>query len=276
MSNMVFFDSAFSGYQIFFQDPATPVMEGIINFHHDLLSLQLFIGVFVLWFLLRILFLCKIPVSFFGYSYTHGGSFFIESINSAKTLVSFNNLPKAGPTHNTLLEVIWTVIPACILLYIAIPSFALLYSMDELTFPLLTYKIVGNQWYWVYEHQLVNGTKAKIGTFESRLNLDQNSTLTKGWPYDYLLATDRMLKLPFRKPLRLLMTSNDVLHSWTIPSFGIKLDACPGRLNQTGLYIKRCGLFYGQCSEICGVNHAFMPITVRVVDAYNGTFVSTI
>lgn len=270
---MFFCDATFQDYQLFFQDPATPVMEGIINFHHDLLSIQIFIGIFVLWFLLRILYFCKVESFYFS-----GSS--VNSLNTAKITDNMKNLPVAGPTHNTFLEIVWTVLPACILLYIAIPSFALLYSMDELTFPMLTYKIVGNQWYWVYEHQTVSQEggelSSKIHVFDSRLNLEQSKTLAQGWPYEYLLSTDRVLKIPFRTPLRLLITSNDVLHSWTVPSFGVKLDACPGRLNQTGLYVKRCGIFYGQCSEICGVNHAFMPINVRVVSGYNGQFTSNL
>lgn len=255
---MLFFDVPFKDYQIFFQDPATPVMEGIINFHHDLLSIQIFIGFFVLSFLIRILYCCKVATS-----YSRG-----SQINVNHSVSSIYNLPERGPVHHTSLEVFWTIVPALILIYIAIPSFALLYSMDELTFPQFTFKIVGNQWYWVYE-KTINYSHLKIYLFESRLHLDESRALAKGWPYEYLLSTDTTLNIPAKLPLRFLMTSNDVLHSWTVPSFGVKLDACPGRLNQTGLYLRRFGLFYGQCSEICGVNHAFMPITIRVVYPYD-------
>jgi len=154
------------------------------------------------------------------------------------------------------LETVWTVIPAIILVFIAFPSLKILYLMDEIKNPFLTIKVIGNQWYWSYEY-----------TDYKRIELDSYmippKDLEKGLPR--LLEVDKRLVIPFKNPIRALITSNDVLHSWAIPSLGIKMDAVPGRLNQTSFLIKRTGLFYGQCSEICGANHRFMPIVIESI-----------
>lgn len=167
------------------------------------------------------------------------------------------------------MEVIWTVIPTLILIIIAIPSFALLYSMDELLEPSVTVKIIGHQWYWSYEYSdlrpLVGGESIAFDSY-----MVPDSDLSIG---DLrLLKTDCPLILPKETNIRFLITSTDVLHSWAVPSFGIKMDAVPGRLNQTSAFVMECGRYYGQCSELCGVNHAFMPIEICVVepaDYYN-------
>ena len=170
-------------------------------------------------------------------------------------------------THSSILEIVWTLIPAIILVIIAIPSFGLLYSLDELIDPTVTLKIVGHQWYWSYEYS----DYASLEGGES-LNFDSymiaTDDLTKG--AFRLLEVDNRVVLPINTHIRLLITAADVLHSWAIPSFGIKVDACPGRLTQTSLFLKREGTYYGQCSEICGVNHGFMPIVVKglPVDRY--------
>lgn len=215
-------------WQISFQDPATPVMEGIINFHNDLMFVIILIIIFVLWLLIRCIY-------FFS---------------NAKTI---NNI-----VHGTSIEIIWTITPALILLIIALPSFALLYSIDEIIDPVLTVKVIGHQWYWSYEYT----DNMKNINFDSYMI--PTSDLEKGQLR--LLEVDNRLVLPVNTHIRLIITSSDVLHSWAVPSLGIKLDACPGRLNQTTLYVKREGVFYGQCSEICGINHGFMPIVVEVVN----------
>lgn len=138
---------------------------------------------------------------------------------------------------------------------IATPSFALLYSIDEVVDPVITLKAVGHQWYWHYENTN-KCTGNKIYKEEMRLAGDR---------YLRLLDTDKRILLPVSTSIRLLVTSVDVLHSWAVPSLGIKIDACPGRLNQTSFFIKRSGLFYGQCSEICGTGHGFMPIALRAL-----------
>jgi cytochrome c oxidase subunit 2 len=165
-------------------------------------------------------------------------------------------------THHTTLEVVWTIVPSLILILIAVPSFALLYAMDEVINPSITLKTVGHQWYWSYEYS-DQGVLAKDQIlFDSYMMLEEDLSLG----YLRLLEVDNRVVLPSKVHVRLLITAADVLHSWAVPSLGVKLDACPGRLNQTAMYIKRNGTFYGQCSEICGVNHAFMPITVDAVD----------
>jgi cytochrome c oxidase subunit 2 len=177
----------------------------------------------------------------------------------------FNGATLTSPiqtfTHSSLLEIIWTIIPALILLLIAIPSFSLLYSLDELIDPSLTIKIVGHQWYWSYE--LLNCVEGETLNFDSyMLNIDDLSIGSFR-----LLEVDNRVELPTKMHIRLLVTAADVLHSWAVPSFGIKVDACPGRLSQASLFLKREGVYYGQCSEICGINHGFMPIVVRGVSA---------
>jgi len=228
-------------WQYGFQDPATPIIEGIINFHHDLIYFIIIIILFVLWILLR-------TISLFSNTQTY----------------HTNNT-----NHNTALEIIWTIIPAVILVIIALPSFALLYAIDEIYESELTIKIIGRQWYWVYEPTDESIITTNIGLsldddnqYESRIILEDD--LLRG---QYrLLQVDNTLQLPLNIHTRLLITSGDVLHSWAVPSLGIKIDACPGRLNQINLFVKRSGIYYGQCSEICGIQHSFIPICVEVLN----------
>jgi len=234
--NVAFLDSA-EPWQISFQAPATPIMEGIINFHNHIMFFMIAIGIFVMWLLGR----CLV----------------FYSVNN-------NNLPIDNFTHATTVEIVWTIVPAFILILIAMPSFALLYSMDEMLDPAVTLKVVGHQWYWSYEYSDYNHlTEQKTGiNFDSYMIAEEN--LEPG--HFRLLEVDHRVVLPMNTHVRVLITSADVLHSWAVPSFGVKVDACPGRLNQTNLFIKRSGVFYGQCSELCGVNHGFMPICVEAVD----------
>uniref|UniRef100_A0AB39A6D9 Cytochrome c oxidase subunit 2 n=1 Tax=Holothuria sp. Ciliksiz TaxID=3238277 RepID=A0AB39A6D9_9ECHN len=154
------------------------------------------------------------------------------------------------------LETIWTIVPAVILVFIAFPSLQLLYLMDEVNNPFLTIKAIGHQWYWSYEY-----TDYHEIEFDSYMI--PTSDLLEGQPR--LLEVDNRLVLPFQNPIRVLVSSADVLHSWAVPSLGIKMDAVPGRLNQTSFLLNRTGIFYGQCSEICGANHSFMPIVIESV-----------
>jgi len=164
--------------------------------------------------------------------------------------------------HHTLVELIWTIIPTVILIFIAIPSFALLYAIDELHNPKITLKAIGNQWYWSYEFpDYLDYNSDEIIEFDSYMLLEED--LVEG-AYRLLEVDERVL-LPERTSIRVLVTSLDVIHSWAIPSLGIKMDACPGRINQVGMYIRRRGIYFGQCSELCGVNHAFMPIVIEAV-----------
>jgi cytochrome c oxidase subunit 2 len=244
-------NESMSNWQFGFQIPASPVMEGIVNFHHDLFFFLIAICVFVFYML-------------------------------ARSIVLYNNKTQKNPlivVHAPVLEIIWTLIPAIILIFVAIPSFSLLYSMDEIVEPLLTIKIIGHQWYWSYEfldpnvifelyiesmpNKLEDYKPLEVTcSFDSYL-LSEDLLVDKT---KRLLDVDNKLYLPVETNIRLLITAADVLHSWAVPALGVKLDACPGRLNQTSLYIRRPGTFYGQCSEICGVNHGFMPIAVVGLD----------
>nr|YP_010338923.1 cytochrome c oxidase subunit 2 [Dixoniella grisea]UNJ18995.1 cytochrome c oxidase subunit 2 [Dixoniella grisea] len=228
---MTFLDAPKS-WQLGFQNPATPVFEGIINLHHQLMFLLIIIMIFVSWMLARILF-----------HFSH------EKNSLAYPII-----------HGTFIEIVWTVTPGLILLFIAIPSFSLLYSLEEIVNPCLTIKVIGLQWYWRYEYfDYLNANNNKIINFDSYLI--QEDDLTQG--AFRMLEVDNRLVVPINTFIRLIVTSADVIHSWAVPSFGIKIDAIPGRLNQNSLFVKREGVFYGQCSEICGVNHHAMPIVIE-------------
>jgi cytochrome c oxidase subunit 2 len=163
-------------------------------------------------------------------------------------------------THSTPLEIVWTITPGVLLLFIAGPSFALLYSIDEVVAPNINLKVIGHQWYWSYEYgDYLNPHTNKGLIFDSYI-VGEDDLSIGGLR---LLEVDHRVKLPTNQHIRLLVSSADVLHSWAVPSLGIKIDACPGRLNQVSLYILRQAVFYGQCSEICGVNHGFIPIVVE-------------
>ncbi len=159
-------------------------------------------------------------------------------------------------THNTMLEVVWTLVPVIILVIIVIPSMKMLYFMDKTHNPEMTLKVTGYQWYWGYEYPDHGGF-----SFESLMI--PTAELQPGQPR--LLATDKEVVLPINTDIRILVTANDVLHSWAMPAFGVKTDAIPGRTNETWVRIEREGVYYGQCSEICGNGHAYMPIQVRAV-----------
>jgi len=227
-------------WQLGFQDPATPVMEGVINFHNDLMIVVIGVGVFV------------------GYVMWSTVRHFEESVNPVPNRVQ----------HGTRIEIIWTITPALILMSVAVPSFALLYSVDEIIDPEMTLKAVGHQWYWSYEYSDHCNEEGEFINFDSYMipteDLGANSAMKGG--HLRLLEVDNRVILPTETHIRVVITSADVLHCWAVPSLGVKLDACPGRLNQTSMYIKRPGTFYGQCSEICGVNHGFMPIVVEGVE----------
>ena len=168
-------------------------------------------------------------------------------------------------THNTFIEVIWTLVPCLILIVIAVPSFKVLYEQDEIPPADVTIKAVGYQWYWGYEYPDENII------FDSYMIEDKD--LQPGQPR--LLTVDNEIFVPVNKVVKVLITANDVLHAWALPSFGVKRDAVPGRINETWFKADRTGTFYGQCSELCGVKHAFMPITVNVVsqDEYDAWIV---
>lgn len=233
-TNLTFCDAAVP-WQIGFQDPATPIMEGIINFHNHIMFFLVITGLFVCWLLFR----CCV-------------------------LYSWENNPTVDNfTHSTKLEIIWTVVPALVLMVIAIPSFALLYSMDEMLDPAITLKVIGHQWYWSYEYSDYNHlTEENEGlNFDSYMIAEEDLTVGAF----RLLEVDHRVVLPVNTHIRVLVTAADVLHSWAVPAFGVKKDAVPGRLNETWFKPEKTGIFYGMCSELCGVNHQSMPIEIHVV-----------
>ena len=216
-------------WQLSFQEPATDLMSDIISFHsYILMPIITGISILVLFLLLYIAF----------------------RFNSSRNQVA------STTTHNTVVEILWTVIPVVLLIIIAIPSFRLLYVSETIPKADLTIKAIGNQWYWSYEYP----DYGDIVFDANMLNDDELSD-----PKLRLLETDTQIVVPVNKVVKLQITSNDVLHAWTIPAFGVKMDAVPGKLNETWFKANQEGLFYGQCSELCGPKHAFMPINVKVV-----------
>nr|AEP27549.1 cytochrome c oxidase subunit II [Hypera postica] len=154
------------------------------------------------------------------------------------------------------IEAIWTILPAVTLIFIALPSLRLLYILDEINNPMISVKAIGHQWYWSYEY-----SDYKNLEFDSYM-----IPINEMKPFNFrLLDVDNRMVLPFSSQIRLIVTSADVIHSWTVPSLGIKIDSTPGRLNQANIMMNRTGLLYGQCSEICGANHSFMPIVVESI-----------
>src|SRR4051812_10268621 len=218
-----------SAWQLNFQQSASPVMDNIISFHNFLLVIITLITLFVLALLLVI-------------------------------IVRFNARANPIPsrtTHHTLLEVVWTLVPVAILVMIAIPSFKLLFYQLNIPQADLTVKATGKQWYWTYSYP-ENGKFE----FDSLLVRDDKQRRPD---QPRLLAVDNEMVVPVNKTVRVQTIGTDVIHAFAVPSFGILIDAIPGRLNETWFKATREGVYYGQCSELCGKDHAFMPIAVRVV-----------
>nr|CBL58258.1 cytochrome c oxidase subunit 2 [Micropsectra sp. To378]CBL58259.1 cytochrome c oxidase subunit 2 [Micropsectra sp. To379] len=203
------------------QDSNSPIMEQL-NFFHDHSLLILILVTTLVGYLMMALF--------------------------------FNQLNNRFLLHGQTIEVIWTILPAIVLLFIALPSLRILYLLDEINNPSITLKTIGHQWYWSYEYSDFNNIE-----FDSYMISSNNLNSFR------LLDVDNRIILPINNQIRILVTATDVLHSWTIPSLGVKIDANPGRLNQTNFFINRPGLYFGQCSEICGANHSFMPIVIESV-----------
>jgi len=216
-------------WQLGFQDAHSPTMERIISLNDILFWICVAISVFVIGLM-------------------------------AYIFIRFNR--KRNPTpkkfsHNSLIEVIWTVVPVIILVAIAVPSLRLLFYMDRTDDPEMTIKAIGHQWYWSYEYPDLG----EDISFDAVML--QEDELEDGQPR--LLATDETVVVPVDTNIRLLVTAGDVIHAWTIPSFGIKIDAIPGRVNEGWFRVDTEGIYYGQCSELCGRDHAFMPIQVKAV-----------
>jgi len=278
----LFFDDMVLGLsrpgQFGFQGPYGPLMEGIIDLHDYICFFLIMILTAVCWML---------AFTIYYYSYSSLASQALQATLNSKLKDTnqnfFNNfctnfigVVKYQETkhfsHWTLLEFVWTVLPAFVLLFIVVPSFILLYTMDESASNMvLTLKVIGHQWYWTYDYANPSFYNFKLGheaqtsfSFDSFMIVNDNSILSNVESLR-LLQVDKPVWLPSNVHVRVILTSTDVIHSWAIPSFGIKVDAVPGRLNQTFLFVNQSGRFFGQCSEICGANHGFMPIEVICV-----------
>nr|WDE80348.1 cytochrome oxidase subunit 2 [Catharus guttatus] len=206
--------------QFGFQDASSPIMEELMQFHDHALMVALAICSLVLYLLALML---------------------SEKLSSSTV-------------DAQEIELVWTILPAAVLIMLALPSLRILYMMDEINKPDLTLKAIGHQWYWTYEY-----TDFKDLTFDSYMI--PTSDLPLG--HFRLLEVDHRVIVPTSSKVRIIVTADDVLHSWAVPSLGVKTDAIPGRLNQTSFLASRPGIYYGQCSEICGANHSFMPIVVE-------------
>nr|YP_008475460.1 cytochrome c oxidase subunit II [Acrossocheilus hemispinus]AGS83454.1 cytochrome c oxidase subunit II [Acrossocheilus hemispinus]BAV70213.1 cytochrome c oxidase subunit II [Acrossocheilus parallens] len=209
--------------QLGFQDAASPVMEELLHFHDHALMIVFLISALVLYIIVAM----------------------VSTKLTNKLILDSQEI-----------EIVWTILPAVILVLIALPSLRILYLMDEINDPHLTIKAMGHQWYWSYEY-----------TDYENLNFDAYMVPTQDLtPGQFrLLETDHRMVIPVESPIRILVSAEDVLHSWAVPSMGVKMDAVPGRLNQTALLASHPGVYYGQCSEICGANHSFMPIVIEAV-----------
>ena len=215
-------------WQLSFQNPATDLMGSVVGLHNIILIVMTLVTLFVLFLL-----------------------FYVSFRFSAKR----NPIPSTT-THNTVVEVLWTAIPIVILVVLAIPSFKLLYQQEKSENYDMTVKVIGHQWYWEYEYP-------DHGDFYFESYMVQEQDLEEG---DLrLLTVDNPLVIPANKNIQILITACDVLHSWAVPSMGLKTDAVPGRLNETWVNVKEPGIYRGQCSEICGSGHGFMPVVVKVL-----------
>nr|AHX00138.1 cytochrome c oxidase subunit 2 [Rhizophagus irregularis] len=230
----VAYNDAPQPWQLGFQDGGSPSIEGIVELHDQ-----------VMFYLVIIL---------LGVGWMLGST--IRKFNS-----NHNQIVHKYHNHGTLIELIWTITPALVLIAIAFPSFKLLYLLDEVIDPVITVKAIGNQWFWTYEYSdYVNDTGETI-EFDSYMIPDTD--LEPGQLR--LLEVDNRVILPVDTHIRFIVTARDVIHSFAVPSLGLKLDALPGRLNQTSAIINREGVFYGMCSELCGVLHYGMPIVIQSV-----------
>ncbi|YP_009479056.1 cytochrome c oxidase subunit II (mitochondrion) [Haemaphysalis longicornis] len=209
-----------------FPDSNSPIMEQMSFFHDHSMLIILMITIITIYMVMNII---------------------------------INNLTSRSMMEGQEIEIIWTIIPAITLIFIAMPSLHLLYLTDELFSSQMSIKIIGHQWYWSYEYSDFNKE------FDSFMIPEQEMMKNSF----RLLDTDNNLVIPFNTTIKFLITSADVIHSWSLPSLSIKMDAIPGRLNQAFSFAKRPGMFYGQCSEICGANHSFMPISLEIVKMKN-------
>jgi cytochrome c oxidase subunit 2 len=253
-------------WQINFEDPATPIAARIIEIHHHVFFFLLITLFIVVWVLFKILFFFRWKFKKeLVYPYTRlEGWYYLPWMRVSDTSYEkLKDLAKLRLTHHTILEVVWTCIPSFVLIAIAIPSFGLLYAMDDVIDPEITIKAIGHQWYWSYEYSDYH--MYKTINFDSYMLPETNLRMGQL----RLLEVDNCIVLPMGVYVRVNISASDVLHCWAVPSLGIKIDAVPHRINSGTIFLQRLGIFHGQCSEICGVNHGFMPIVVKSVTTDN-------
>nr|QJT78379.1 cytochrome c oxidase subunit II [Diphyllaphis quercus] len=217
-----------SWFKLNFQNSNSPLMEQLIFFHDHTIFIIIMI-MFIITYLM--------------------------------IFIMYNKYINIKISENQMIELIWTLTPPFILIFIAMPSLHILYLMDEIKSPIMTIKIFGHQWFWSYEYSDFFNIE-----FESYMinNINKNNFR--------LIEVDNKTIIPFKFNIRLLISSDDVIHSWTIPSLAIKMDAIPGRMNQINLFMNRPGIYFGQCSEICGINHSFMPIQIESINLNKFTY----
>jgi len=232
---------------IYFQSSASPMAEGIIHLHH-------YINLFLIWIGFLVAYMYIYILISFWYRLNYPKK--LSHLNFRRIYFLTRKI-----NHYATLETYWTLLPTIILLFIAIPSFQLLYSMETIFETTILVKATGHQWYWSYEvsrflEDEFDGTSFTQNKFDSYMITELDLELGR----KRLLTVDKNLVLPYGVHISVNVTSTDVIHSWAVPSLGIKIDAIPGRINSIPLYIRREGIFFGQCSEICGAGHAYMPI----------------
>jgi cytochrome c oxidase subunit II len=234
LNNLIIKLDAPEAWGIYFQDSATPQMEGLVELHDNIMYYLVIILFAVGWILLSVVRNFAFNVSPISHKYLN---------------------------HGTLIELIWTITPAVILILIAFPSFKLLYLMDEVSDPSMSILAEGHQWYWSYQYPDFLDSSEEFIEFDSYIIPD--SDLEEGSLR--MLEVDNRVIIPELTHIRFIITSGDVIHSFSCGSLGIKTDAYPGRLNQVSVFVNREGVFYGQCSEICGILHSSMPIVIESV-----------
>ena len=222
------FNDAPENWQLTFQEEGTPIAAGIIDFHNKAMYYLIIVLTLVIYMIMARLFSNR----------------------------SINWLRKRN--HSTIIEIIWTIIPGLVLVFIAIPSIKLLYSLDEIIKPTVTLKATGSQWFWTYEINDIEGLEVNFDSYtKTEEDLDAGELR--------LLDVDNRVLLPIHTPIRLLVTGQDVIHSFFVPSLGVKIDAIPGRINHSSIFLLRSGTYYGQCTELCGSGHERMSIVIEGV-----------
>nr|UBS91932.1 cytochrome c oxidase subunit II [Anagonalia melichari] len=214
----------YSWKMLMFQDAVSPIMEQLIMFYDHTMMIIMMITIMVMYMMISLM---------------------------------MNKYINRLLLEGQLIELIWTILPAFLLIFIALPSLRILYLLEEMNNPMITIKAIGHQWFWSYEYS--DFKKIEFDSYMKSTNeLEKNEFR--------LLETDNHMMIPYNVNSRILVSSSDVIHSWTIPSMGIKIDASPGRINQGMMMLNRPGLYFGQCSEICGANHSFMPIVLESIN----------